>query len=165
VIGTPIILTSYIIQTFLTIPFLLILRRKINNNTEKTVGADLNKWIGLTFVAYLGVIWINHISRWFDMALTSGMTVVSTSLNPLGALNSFVVLSLALVFAVIGCLKLSKNGITSKWFGLSMNLPGFHFVILLVFYALVNSLHVVYLFEIWAVPLIGLGFSIVFTKN
>ena len=161
VIGTPLIFASYIIQTFLTIPFLFILRRKISKNSEQTIGSDLNKSIGLTFVAYFGAIWVNHVTRWFDMAITSGAQVLLTSLNPLGAINSFVVLSLALVFAVIGYLKLSNKGITSKWFGLSLTLTGLHFIILLAFYALLNSLHVVYLFEIWAVPLLGLGLSIV----
>ena len=161
VIGTPLILASYIIQTFLIIPFLLILRRKINNNTERTVGPDLNKWIGLTFVAYIGAIWVNHVTRWFDMAITSGTQVLLTSLNPLGALNSLIVLFLALVFAVIGYLKLSNKSITSKWFGLSLTLTGLHFVVLIAFYALVNKLQDLYLFEIWAVPLFGLGLSIV----
>ena len=165
IVGSPAILFSYIIQTFLTIPFLLILRRKINNSEGKSFGPYLTRWTGLTFVAYVGAIWVNHVSRWLDMSIDGGLTVLQTSLNPLGVFNSFVILSLALILAVTGFLAIKKTGLTSKWFGLSMTMLGLHFIILLIFYTLLNSLHVVYLFELWTVPLFGLGLALIIAKK
>ena len=165
--GIPYILSlvSYILQTLLTVPFLLFLRRKINNSGESVINVELKKWIGITFVAYLGAIWINHITRWFDMTLAGGISVILTSINPLGFFNSAIVLSLSVIFAIIGFIKIKEKGILSKWFGLSMNMVGIHFIILVIFYALQDSLHVLYLFELWTIPLFGLGLSIILTKK
>lgn len=66
------------------------------------LGAELKTWIGLAFVAYVAAIWINHVSRWFDMALIGGMPVLFTSYTELGAFNSIIIFSLALIFAVVG---------------------------------------------------------------
>ncbi|MCW3998520.1 MAG: hypothetical protein NWF10_08150 [Candidatus Bathyarchaeota archaeon] len=160
VLGDLVILISYFIQTFLTIPFLLVLRRKIIKNKEPTFRYDLKKWFGLTYLAYLVAIWVNHGSRWFDMALTSGISLLQTSLNPLGVFNSFVILSLSVTFAVVSFIKMKQGGALSRWFGLSLTLLGLHFIILVIFYALIDSLHVVYLFEIWTIPFFGLGLAL-----
>ena len=165
IIGTPMIFVSYILQTLLFIPFLFILRKKIKRNIELTVGFELRKWIGLSFVAYLGAIWINHITRWFDMAFAGGIPVLFRALNPLGSLNSFIVLSLALIFAVMVFLNRNKDGLISKWFGLSMSFLGLHFIILTIFYLLYDKLNEVYLFEIWTIPLLGLGIAILMERK
>ena len=104
-IGTSVIFWSYIIQTFLTIPFLFILRRKIKNHSEKSFGLDVKKWIALTFTTYLGAIWVNHITRWFDMSLIGGIPMLLSALNPLGFFNSAIILSLSLFLAIIVLLK------------------------------------------------------------
>jgi hypothetical protein len=164
-IGTPIIFGSYIFQTLLTIPFLLLLRRKINNNTDSEINLELKNWFGLTFVAYLGSIWINHITRWVDMTLVGGIPMLLDALNPLGFFNALIILSLSVILAIIGLLKIKKNGILSKWFGLSITFVGLHFIILMIFYILQNSSNVLYLFELWTIPLFGLGLSIIFNNN
>ena len=165
IVGTPVILISYIIQTFFTVPFLFILRRKINNNTENTFRLDVIKWMALTFVTYSAAIWVNHISRWFDMSLIGGIPMLLDAINPLGFFNAAILLSLAVMFAVIGFIKVKQNGIFSKWFGASMTMMGLHFIILVIFYVLQNSLNVLYLFELWTIPLFGLGLSIIFNNK
>ena len=107
-IGTPVIFGSYILQTFLTIPFLYILRRKIKNNTQNPFGPEVKKWMGISFVTYSAAIWINHLTRWFDMYLAEGIPMLLASFNPLGVFNSAVILSLSVIFAIIGFLKSNK---------------------------------------------------------
>jgi len=165
VIGTTVILGSYILQTVLTIPFLFILRRKIKNNTEKPLGPETKKWMTLSFLTYSAAIWVNHISRWFDMSLIGGIPMLLDSLNPLGFFNAAIVLSLSVIFTVIGFVKVKQNGILSKWFGASLTMIGLHFIILVIFYVLQNSLNVLYLYELWTIPLFGLGLSIIFNNN
>ncbi|WNZ29880.1 MAG: hypothetical protein IAX21_03195 [Candidatus Bathyarchaeota archaeon] len=164
-IGTPVILGSYIIQTFLTIPFLFILRRKINNNTQNPFGLEIKKWMALTFVTYSAAIWVNHISRWFDMSLIGGIPMLLDALNPLGFFNAAIILSLSVIFAVIGFVRIKQNSILSKWFGASLTMLGLHFIILVIFYIIQNSLNVLYLYELWTIPLFGLRLSIIFNNN
>jgi hypothetical protein len=164
-IGTPVIFWSYILQSFLTIPFLFILRRRINKKTENPFGPEVKKWMALTFLTYLVAIWVNHISRWFDMSLIGGIPMLLESLNPLGFFNAAILLSLSVIFAIIGFIKINQNSIFSKWFGASMTMIGLHFIILVIFYVLQNSLNVLYLFELWTIPLFGLGLSIIFNNN
>ena len=164
-IGTPVIFWAYILQSFLTIPFLFILRRKINKNMENPFGPEVKKWIALTFLTYSVAIWVNHISRWFDMSLIGGIPMLLESLNPLGFFNAAILLSLTVIFALIGFIKINQKGIFSKWFGASMTMIGLHFIILVIFYVLQNSLNVLYLFELWAIPFFGLGLSIIFNNN
>lgn len=165
VVGTPVIFWSYVVQSFLTIPFLFILRRKINRNKENQFGPDVKKWITITFVTYSTAIWVNHITRWFDMSLIGGIPMLLTSLNPLGFFNSAIILSLSVIFAIIGFVKVGQSGLLSKWFGASMTMMGLHFIILVIFYVLQNTLNVLYLFELWTIPLFGLGLSIIFNPN
>ena len=164
-IGTPVIFGSYILQTFLTIPFLYVLRRKIKNNPQTPFGTQTRKWIALSFLTYTAAIWVNHITRWFDMYLVDGVSVLLASLNPLAVFNSAIILSLALIFAIIGFLKLKQKGILSKWVGAAMTMIGLHFIILVIFYLLVNRPDMLYLFELWTIPLFGLGLSIIFNNN
>jgi hypothetical protein len=161
VVGTPVILYSYITQSLLTIPFLFILRRKIRTNSKKSFEPEVKKWIALTFVTYLGAIWVNHITRWFDMSLIGGIPMLLDALNPLGFFNVVIILSLSLILAIIGFIKINNMGILSKLFGLSMVMLGLYFIILVIFYGLQNSLHVLYLFEVWTIPFFGLGLSII----
>lgn len=165
VVGTPVIFWSYVVQSFLTIPFLFILRRKINRNKENQFGPDVKKWITITFVTYSTAIWVNHITRWFDMSLIGGIPMLLTSINPLGFFNSAIILSLSVIFAIIGFVKVGQSGLLSKWFGASMTMMGLHFIILVIFYVLQNTLNVLYLFELWTIPLFGLGLSIIFNPN
>jgi hypothetical protein len=163
--GTLIIFGSYILQTILTIPFLLLLRRKINNNTDSEINLNIKKWSCITFVAYLGSIWVNHITRWLDMALVGGIPMLLDALNPLGFFNALIILSLSVIFAFIGFFKIENDGILSKWFGLSITFIGLHFIILVIFYILQNSPNVLYLFELWTIPLFGVGLSIISKYN
>lgn len=164
-IGTPIIFGSYILQTFLTIPFLYILRKKIKNNPQNPFRPQTQKWITLTFLTYSSAIWINHIARWFDMFLIGGIPMLLDSLNPLGFFNAAILLSFAVIFAAITLVKVKQNGVLTKWMGASMTMIGLHFIILVIFYVLQNSLNVLYLYELWTIPLLGLGLSIIFNNN
>ena len=165
VVGTPVIFWSYILQTVLTIPFLFILRRKIKNNAQTPFGSEVKKWMALTFLTYSAAIWVNHIARWFDMSLIGGIPLLLDALNPLGFFNAAILLSLSVIFAVIGFVKVKQNNILSKWLGASMTMIGLHFIILVIFYVLQNALNVLYLFELWTIPLFGLGLSIILTQK
>ena len=165
IIGTPVIFVSYILQTFLTIPFLYLLRKKIKNNHQNPFGSETKKWIALTFLTYSSAIWVNHISRWFDMILIGGIPMLLNNLNPLGFFDATILLWLAVIFAAIGFVKIKQNSIISKWFGAFLIMIGLHFIILVIFYVLQNTLNVLYLYELWTIPLFGLGLSIIFNNN
>ena len=99
------------------------------------------------------------------MSLQEGVQFLVTGITAISFLPSITTLSLSVVFAVIGAIKLSKNeNKATKWFGLSMTMLGTHFVIYLLFHAYVGMLDFALLTEVWATSFLGLGLSILRQK-
>lgn len=157
---------AYLLQFLFTTPFLVILSVKIYRKNENKKEIKFLKWIALAFVGYVITLWSNSVFRWFDMVGSEGLSFFSTGIRTIGALNAFVTMTLAVIFSIIGAsyvLRGKKN--PSFWVGLSVIMVGIHYLIYLVysiyFGGMINS---VMLVEVWAIPLLGLGVSIVRKK-
>jgi len=156
----------YFLQMLLITPFLMILGFKVKNEKEDKMNAGLLKWVGMACVGYIAAICVNISFRWFFMSFQEGVQFLLTGITAIGFLPSITTLSLSVVFAIVGALKLSKNRNNAiRWFGLSTIMLGAHFVIYLLFNAYVDMLDFAILTEVWAVSLLGLGLSIIRQKN
>jgi hypothetical protein len=152
----------YFLQILLITPFLIILSLKIKNE----MWTGLQKWAGLACVGYIAAIWVNIAFRWFFMSFQEGIQFLLTGITAVGFLPSIFTLSLSLVFAIVGALKLAKNGNSAiRWFGLSATMLGTHFVIYLLYNAVGGMLDFAILTEVWAVSFLGLGLSIMRLKD
>ena len=146
----------YFLQILLITPFLVILGLKVRNVME----TGLLKWAGIACVGYITAIWVNIAFRWFFMSFQEGIQFLLTGITAFGFLPSILTLSLSPIFAIIGAVKLAKNGNNAiRWFGLSAVMLGAHFVIYLVYNAIAGMLNFAILTEVWAVSLLGLGLS------
>ena len=156
----------YFLQMLLITPFLMILGFKVKNEKEDKMNAGLLKWVGMACVGYIAAICVNISFRWFFMSFQEGVQFLLTGITAIGFLPSITTLSLSVVFAIVGALKLSKNRNNAiRWFGLSTIMLGAHFIIYLLFNAYVDMLDFAILTEVWAVSLLGLGLSIIRQKN
>jgi len=156
----------YFLQMLLITPFLMILGFKVKNEKEDKMNAGLLKWVGMACVGYIAAICVNISFRWFFMSFQEGVQFLLTGITAIGFLPSITTLSLSVVFAIVGALKLSKNRNNAiRWFGLSKIMLGAHFIIYLLFNAYVDMLDFAILTEVWAVSLLGLGLSIIRQKN
>ena len=119
---------SYILQFLFTVPFLLILAVKVYRH--KLDGSGLIKWAGFAFVGYIGALWVNSVFRWFDMISADGLSVFFTGIRAVGSLNAFIVMSLAIIFSIIGVYYLLKRKRNPRfWIGLSLVMVGLHYLV------------------------------------
>lgn len=156
---------SYLLQVLFTVPFLFILASKVKNyDTSGFVGW---KWVGFAFAGYICALWSNSVLRWFDMVVNDGLEVFFSGITGVGALNAFIFMSLAVVFA-IGCsIYLMKKNFTSgyRWLALSLTMVGLHYTIYVVYSYYVNTLNSIWLIDIWTIPLLGLGLTLLLKRN
>jgi len=154
---------SYLLQFLFTTPLLLILGVKVFRHKKNI--SDWFKWAGFAFVGYIGALWVNSVFRWFDMISAEGLSVFLTGIRAVGSLNAFIVMSLAVVFGVLSVnylLKEKKSGF--RWAGLALTMVGLHYLIYLLYSYVGGMINFVLIVEVWAIPLLGLGVSIVRKK-
>ena len=155
---------GYFLQVFLTFPFLLMLAIKFFRTGSDSLPSM--KLIGLSFVGYIVALWANSVFHWFGLALTQGISFLWIEPNSLLGWNSLILMTLAVIFSIPGALNLSKKKKqSSTYIGLTLTLVGLHFLIYLVFNFLNGSLISVWLTDIWAIGLFGLGLSILRSKT
>jgi len=121
--------------------------------------------LGISFVGYIIALWSNSVFHWFGLAFSEGISFLWTEPNSLLAWNSLIVMTLALIFAITAAFDISKKWFESKRVGLSLTMVGLHFLIYLIFNLITNSLNSVWLTDIWAIGLLGLGISIIKLKT
>jgi hypothetical protein len=74
-------------------------------------------------------------------------------------------MSLAVVFGVLGVYYLQKiKKIAIRWAGLALAMVGLHYLIYLVYSYYGGMISYVMIVEVWAIPLLGLGISILRKK-
>jgi hypothetical protein len=95
------------------------------------------------------------------MVAAEGFSFFSTGIRSLGATNAFLLMSLALFFAIIGAFSLAKHDFSSafKWSGMTFVLVGLHYLIYVFYSYLVGMESFLMLAEIWTIPLLGLGLT------
>ncbi len=123
------------------------------------------KWVGVAAVGYVGALWFNVVFRWFDMIAMLGSSFLLRGAASWGFLGSLITMSLAVVFAVIGAFLLAGNkGESVWWFGLSLMMVGFHYVVYLAYSFSAGALESAFPLDVWTLPFIGLGLSLLRMK-
>jgi hypothetical protein len=155
---------DYLLMVFFTVPFLIILAIKAYKT--RTEGFIAWRWTAITLVGYIAALWANSVFKWLDRIIVDGFAFFSVGVNALGALNSLVLMSLALVFTVIGAFSLAKKDFRSsfKWLGLAFTLVGLHYLFYVLYSYFVGMLGFLVITEIWTIPLLGLGLTMLKTK-
>ena len=151
---------DYFLMILVTAPFLSVLAFKLHRSNE--VFQDW-KWIGLSFVGYIIALWANSVIKWFDMVFAEGFSFFALGIRALGAINSFVLMSLAVFFGILAAYSMVKKRLESaiKWGGLSLALVGLHFLIFMIYSYLVDIVNYLMLAEIWTIPFLGLGITMI----
>ena len=154
---------DYIVRAALVGIFLLVLSFKVRDYTQ---GVNLLKWIGIAIVAYISALWSNVVLGWFDMIAVIGSGFLFHGANSWGFLISLITMSLAVVFATAGAYLLSKNqGDALHWFGLSLSMIGLNCIIYLAYSFLSGTLSPASSIDVWTLPFLGLGITLVRSKT
>ena len=148
---------GYFIQVSLTFPFLLILAIKLYKSSSASFISP--KLVAITFVGYIVALWSNSVFHWLGLLATQGPSFLFGEPNSILAWNDICLMTSAVIFSIIGGFYLKKNRRVTKWVGLSLTLAGFHFLIYLAYHLLIGSLASIWLTDIWAIGLLGLGLS------
>jgi hypothetical protein len=140
--------------------------KKYNGPARKP---SLLKWGGIAFLGFTGALWANAVLRWFDMLFSpqGGTAFLFSGIRAWGFFDAVIFMSLAVAFAAFGCYRLVKQGEGSavKLLGLSLAMVGLQYVIFLVYAYVVNAWALALLMDVWTVPLLGLGASLLITKT
>ena len=157
---------AYLIQIVLAAPFLLILSFKVYWSHEH-VKSDIWRWVGFAFLGYVGVLWVNAIMRWLDMVSSEGFAFSASGFRVLGFFDAAIFMSLAVSFALAGAYSLSKQNrcLARKWVGLALAMAGFHYIIYVTYSVIAGALSYIFLVDVWTLPFLGLGISLIFTDN
>ncbi len=157
---------SYVLQIVFTVPFLIILAIKILKQERHANASALLKWAGIAFFGYIVALWANSAIRWLDMIAMTGASFFNTAANVFGALIAIVFMSLAVVFSVLAAFGLAKqNRSAIKWLALSLVMVGLYYTIYVIFAYLTGTLNTIWLVDIWTIPLLGLGITLLISKR
>ena len=102
------IFIGFILQILLVSPLLIVLSLKVWRYQE-TAKANVLKWAGMAAIGYLIGIWINNVFKWFNVTDVEGLGFLLGGITSFRFLNSVILLSLSLIFAVAGFYTLSKK--------------------------------------------------------
>ena len=145
-------------------PFFLVLAFKIwkYDGTQKTLNTW--KWAGIAFAGYIIALWSNMtMGRWFDMIYSDGWGFLENMTVSVGFFVSTVLMTLAVVFAMIVAFLLFKQRRLKarKYAGISLSLVGLHYIFY-TFYIFYIGLTFDYLMlvDVWTIPLLGLGMAL-----
>ncbi len=155
----PVLAAGYALQILFIVPFLSILAVKVLKYEGPSRSDGVWKWAGVAFVGYIAGLWANSVFRWFNMVGERGIAFLLTGTTATGFLVEFSLMSLAVVFAVEGAYSITRRKESSafKWLGSALAMVGLNFVIYLVNSYNGGMLSYVLLVDVWAIPLLGLG--------
>lgn len=158
--------TAYLLQILFTVPFLIVLAVKVMGYSGPADKPGLLKWGGVAFAGLIGALWANAVLRWFDMLSAGGIAFLFSGIRGLGFFDAIILMSLALIFAVVGGYRLVKQKAVSavNFLGLSMAMVALQYVIFLAYSYMVNVMASAFLIDVWTAPLLGLGLSLLITK-
>jgi len=149
------------IQILLISPFLISLSLKVRKYKPGMGGSSLIGLAVLSSMNYVIALWLSYILKWIEVSFEMhGFWWFLSPFSVLGFLNTVIVLSLAVVFAVGGSLHiLRKDGGDNamRWWGLSAIFFSTYIVIYVIYCVSVRLYWMIPFGELWAIPIIGLG--------
>ena len=157
---------DYLLMVLFTAPFLAILAVKIYKLRSINANFTAWNWVSMVLVGYVASLWVNNIVKWIDVIMLEGFGILFKGFVSLGALNSLILMSLALIFTIIGAFSLVKQNIGSafKWLGSALVFIGLHYIIYVIYSFVVGMQGFLMIAEIWTIPLLGLGVVMLRTK-
>jgi hypothetical protein len=141
-------------------PFLIGLSFKVRKHESGVGGSSLLRLAGLAAMNYVIALWVIYMLKWTEMTAVDPYLFSAFSVRILGFLNTIVVQSLAVVFAVVGLfyiLRKSGRGSTMRWWGLSLIFLSAHIIIYVIYVTSVGIPRFIPFGELWLIPLLGLG--------
>ncbi len=153
---------GYFLNVLLTVPFLAVLAIKVYKYGKDPNGAQFWKWVGIAFCGYIVALWANAVFRWFDVALADRMALLLGGSTGMLAWNAFILMSSAVFFAIFGgyFLRKQKKSVAIRWLGLALACVGLHYIFHVLVYYFDGALISMWLTDVWAIPLLGLGVSL-----
>jgi hypothetical protein len=153
---------AFFLQSAIAGSILLILSFKVRD-FRKDPGTL--RWVAVAALGYIAALWFNSVFRWFDQITVIGTSFLMRGAASWGFLGSLTAMSLAIVFAVPGAYLLAKNrGESLWWFGLSLLMIGIYYVVYVVYSFSSSNLDSAMQIDVWALPFLGLGLSLMRTK-
>lgn len=151
-------------QILLISPFLISLGFKVRKYELRADRSPLLRLAGLAATNYVIAIWVIYMLKWTEMTAVDPYLFSAFSVRILGFLNTIIVQSLAVVFAVAGLIAiLRKNGAanTARWWGLSLFFLSTHIILYVVYVTSVGIPRFIPFGELWLIPLLGIGIYLV----
>lgn len=147
-------------QILLITPILIKLATTVKNYEPGVDKPSLIRLAGLSYMNFVIALWVTYMLKWIEMMAVDPYLFSALSVRILGFLNTVVVQSLAVVFAVVGALLiLRKRGLDKaiRWWGLSSIFLSSHIIIYVIYVTSVGITRFIPFGELWLIPLIGLG--------
>lgn len=154
---------GYLIQILFTVPFLLALAYKVAKYTENSQQLLLLKVGSVAFVGYTIALVTNEVSRWASMINAESLHFI-VGVRAVGFYNALVFMPFAIVFAVAGAYRVFQQRYRSaiRWFGASLLVIGLNYSVYLAFAYFVNTLNTLPVVDIWTIPLLVLGITLLY---
>ncbi len=154
-------------QILLITPLLIKLSRIIKNYKTNVDKSLLIRWAGFAYASYVIAVWVTYMLKWREMMAVDPYLFSALSVRILGFLNTVIVQSLAVAFAIIGVLFILRKRNRQKavrWLGLSAFLLSLHIIIYVIYVTHVGITRFIQFGELWLIPLFGVGLFLIF-KN
>ena len=152
--------TNLLTQILLISPFFISLGIKVRKYDSGAGRSSLLRLAGLSSMNYMIALWVSYMLKWTEMSAADPYLFSAFAPRIFGFLNTIVVQSLAVVFAVVGLLHiLRKSGAdnTMRWWGLSLIFLSTHIILYVIYVASVGIPRFIPFGELWVIPLLGLG--------
>jgi hypothetical protein len=153
---------GYVLQIVFTVPFLWLLAGKLVLYREISQKASLLRYAACAFLGYAVALTANELSRWASMISVDTLQFIFQGIRAVGFFNAVALMPFSVVFAAVGAYRLFQYNVTSavRWIGASLFVVGLNYSIYVVFSFMANSLNTLPLVDVWTVPLLGLGITL-----
>jgi hypothetical protein len=148
------------IQILLISPMLLNLGFKLRKYEHTSARASsLIRLAGFSSMNYIIALWATHILKWVEMMAVDPYLFSALSYRVFGFLNTLIVGSITVIFAVRGALTLRRSTKNNaiKWWAASLISLSVHTMLYVIYCFSVGIKRFIVFGELWAIPLIGLG--------
>jgi len=158
---------GYALQILFTVPFLWALAFGVAKYKEPSQKKVLLNTAAIAFIAYTVALFANEVSRWVSMISADSLKFLFQGIRAVGFLNAVALMPFAVVFAAVMAALVFQSKISSamKWLGASLSVIGLNYLIYLIYSYFANSLNFVPLVDIWTIPLLGLGISLILNSK
>lgn len=155
---------SYLLQAIIVTPLFLVLAFKIYRAGGSLQKQDVCRWAGMALAGYVAALAVNAVFRWLDMVGLMGLPFLLEGIRAVGFLDAVFLMPLAVIFAIVGAYKLSRQRGRSAipWFGLALATVGLSYTVYVIYSYAVNALKFALLVDVWTIPFLGLGLALLF---